>query len=43
MFYPDVLDIRQKKNKIKNNLQLLRKQTLIEVKGRIWQMSKVNS
>lgn len=37
---PDVLDIQQKKNKIKNNLQLLRKQGYITVKGKIWRMSK---
>jgi ATP-dependent DNA helicase RecG len=37
---PDVLDIHQKKNKIKNNLQLLRKQGYITVKGKIWRMSK---
>lgn len=37
----DVLDIHQKKNKIKNNLQSLRKQGLIEIKGKIWKMSKL--
>lgn len=37
---PDVLDITQKKNKIKNNLQRLRKQGDIDVKGKIWKMSK---
>ncbi len=37
---PDVLDIQQKKNKIKNNLQSLRKQGLTEIKGKIWKMSK---
>jgi len=37
---PDVLDIIQKKNKIKNNLQLLRKQGYINIKGKIWIMSK---
>jgi ATP-dependent DNA helicase RecG len=37
---PDVLDIQQKKNKIKNNLQNLRKQGLTEIKGKIWKMSK---
>lgn len=35
---PDILDIKQKKNKIKNNLQLLRKQGLIEPFGKIWRM-----
>jgi len=40
---PDVLDIQQKKNKIKNNLQLLRKQGVIEVKGKIWRMSKLKN
>ncbi|MDP2303830.1 MAG: putative DNA binding domain-containing protein [Ignavibacteria bacterium] len=38
---PDVLDIQQKKNKIKNNLQSLRKQGLINIKGKIWKMSKL--
>jgi len=37
---PDVLDIEQKRNKIKNNLQLLRKQGTIIVEGKIWKMSK---
>lgn len=37
---PDVLDLDQKKNKIKNNLQALRKQGKIDIKGKIWQMSK---
>ena len=40
---PDVLDIQQKKNKIKNNLQLLRKQGIIEVKGKIWRTSKLEN
>lgn len=37
---PDVLDIGQKKNKIKNNLQVLRKQGIISLKGKLWKMSK---
>jgi len=37
---PDVLDISQKKTKIKNNLQVLRKHGLISIKGKIWEMSK---
>ena len=37
---PDVLDISQKKTKIKNNLQTLRKQGVISIKGKIWKMSK---
>ena len=37
---PDVLDINQKRNKIKNNMQLLRKQGLIAVKDKIWYLSK---
>ncbi len=37
---PDVLDEKQKQNKIKNNLQKLRKQGLIEPNGKIWKMSK---
>jgi len=37
---PDVLDIIQKRNKIKNNLQTLRKQGKIDIKGKIWKMSK---
>jgi ATP-dependent DNA helicase RecG len=39
---PDILDIEQKKNKIKNNLQALRKQGLIEPKGKLWIMSKTD-
>jgi ATP-dependent DNA helicase RecG len=39
---PDVLDIEQKKNKIKNNLQYLRRQGYIEPKGKLWQMSKTD-
>lgn len=41
--YPDVLDIDQKKNKIKNNLQSLRKQGKIDIKGKIWKMSNQNT
>jgi len=37
---PDVLDQNQKQNKIKNNLQVLRKQGKIEPHGKIWKMSK---
>jgi len=37
---PDVLDITQKRNKIKNNLQALRKQSKIDIKGKIWKMTK---
>lgn len=39
---PDVLDIPQKQNKVKNNLQSLRRQGLIEPDGKIWRMSKNN-
>ncbi len=39
---PDVLDIQKKKNKIKNNLQSLRKQGIISPKGKAWIMSKPN-
>ncbi|UCN01377.1 putative DNA binding domain-containing protein [Sulfurimonas sp. SWIR-19] len=37
---PDVLDIYQKKNKIKNNLQALKKLGIIENQGKVWRMSK---
>ena len=37
---PDVLDIEQKKNKVKNNLQYLRKQGIIQPIGKKWIMSK---
>lgn len=37
---PDVLDLPQKKNKIKNNLQTLRKAGIINNIGKIWKMSK---
>lgn len=36
----EVLDIEQKKNKIKNNLQILRRQGVIVVGGKVWRMSK---
>ncbi len=37
---PDVLDHKQKSNKIKNNLQKLRLQGLICPEGKVWKMSK---
>lgn len=37
---PDVLDIKQKKNKIKNMLQSLKIQGIIYPVGKIWKMSK---
>ena len=37
---PDVLDVQQKKNKIKNNLQALRKEGRIDIEGKVWKMSK---
>lgn len=37
---PDVSGILQKKNKIKKNLQNLRKQGLINIKGGFWKISK---
>ena len=37
---PDVLDISQKRNKIKNNLQKLKSQGKIEPDGKVWKMSK---
>lgn len=37
---PDVLDEKQKKNKIKNNLQKLRSQDIIMVEGKVWSLSK---
>ena len=37
---PDVLDISKKQNKIKNILQSLKKQDIIKVNGKIWEMSK---
>lgn len=39
---PEVLDIQQKKNKVKNNLQALKKQGVIEPEGKLWKMSKPN-
>lgn len=39
---PDVLDIQQKKNKVKNNLQTLKKQGLIAPEGKLWKMSKTS-
>jgi ATP-dependent DNA helicase RecG len=38
---PDILDVQQKKNKIKNHLQALKKDALIENIGKVWRMSKV--
>lgn len=38
---PEVLDINQKKNKIKNILQQLKNQDKIRVEGKIWKMSKL--
>lgn len=37
----DTLDINQKKNKVRNNLQTLRKDGIIENIGNTWKMSKV--
>jgi len=37
---PDILTIEQKRTKIKNNLQYLRKQGVITIKGKLWEMSK---
>ncbi len=37
---PDILDLSQKKNKIKNNLQQLKNKGIIEPFGKIWKMSK---
>ncbi len=37
---PDVLDEKQKKNKVKNNLQALRRSGVISNLGKIWEMSK---
>ena len=37
---PDVLDVQQKKNKIKNNLQALRKEGRVDIEGKVWKMSK---
>ncbi len=37
---PDILDKKQKKNKVRNNLQSLRKDGIIENTGNTWRMSK---
>ncbi|WP_297868486.1 RNA-binding domain-containing protein [uncultured Flavobacterium sp.] len=37
---PEILDISQKKNKIKNILQSMKNQGNIKVEGKIWKMSK---
>ena len=37
---PDVLDQKQKSNKIKNNLQKLRVKGIISPIGKVWKMSK---
>lgn len=37
---PDVLDEEQKTNKVRNNLQTLRKSGIIEVSGHLWKMAK---
>ncbi len=37
---PDVLDILQKSDKVKNNLQTLKKQGIITPDGKTWKMSK---
>ena len=37
---PDILSVEQKRTKIKNNLQTLRKKGIIEINGKIWKMSK---
>lgn len=37
---PDVLDIDQKKNKVKNILQSMRRKGVIETEGKTWEMSK---
>ena len=39
---PDILTIEQKRTKIKNNLQYLRKQGVITIKGKLWKMSKTD-
>jgi len=38
---PDVLDIQQKRNKIKNNLQSLKHEGKIEIHGKVWKISNV--
>jgi ATP-dependent DNA helicase RecG len=37
---PAFLDIEQKKNKVKNNLQTLKKSGVISNDGKVWKMSK---
>lgn len=37
---PDVLGLQQKKNKIKNNLQTLRKDGAIKTQDKVWRLSK---
>ena len=37
---PEVLDINQKKKKIKNILQSMKNEHKIRVEGKIWKMSK---
>ncbi len=37
---PEVLDQQQKANKIKNLLQALKNQKVIEPQGKLWKMSK---
>lgn len=38
---PEILDFQQKKDKIKNNLQALKKVGIIDNDGKVWRMSKV--
>lgn len=37
---PDVLDDKKKDNKVRNLLQAMKREGLIDLKGRIWRMSK---
>jgi ATP-dependent DNA helicase RecG len=37
---PEILDISQKKNKIKNILQSMKNEGMIRVEGKIWKISK---
>lgn len=37
---PDILDVEQKRNKIKNNLQILRTKGIIEPNGKLWKIIK---
>ena len=37
---PDVLDEKKKDNKVRNLLQAMKREGLIDLKGRIWRMSK---